>query len=118
MEGNVLEWCQDWYGPYPGGVVTDPQGPASSPQGVKVIRGGAWDPGEADCRSGRRLTKGVQSVDFCRDLSGHRHVAQSRGELLRRGNSQGHRSAHGISLSRKRCAPNPDLSLTRPHPNV
>src|SRR6185369_14902119 len=43
MEGNVLEWCQDWYGPYPGGVVTDPQG-------VKVIRGGAWDAGEADCR--------------------------------------------------------------------
>ena len=41
MEGNVLEWCQDWYGPYPGGVVTDPQGPASNPQGVKVIRGGA-----------------------------------------------------------------------------
>src|SRR5437667_4637353 len=53
-----------------------------------------------------------QSIDLCRDLSGHRHVAQSRGELLRRGNSQGHRSAHGISLSRKRCAPNPDLSLT------
>ena len=59
-----------------------------------------------------------QSVDFCRDLSGHRHVAQSRGELLRRGNSQGHRSAHGIFLSGKRCAPNPDLSLTRPHRNV
>ena len=59
MEGNVLEWTQDWYGPYPGGSVTDPQGPASNPQGVKVIRGGAWDAGEADCRSGRRLTEGV-----------------------------------------------------------
>ncbi len=59
MEGNVLEWCQDWYGPYPGGFATDPQGPASNPTGVKVIRGGAWDAGEADCRSGRRLTEGV-----------------------------------------------------------
>jgi formylglycine-generating enzyme required for sulfatase activity len=59
MEGNVLEWCQDWYGPYPGGSATDPQGPTSNPQGVKVIRGGAWEAFEADCRSGRRLTQGV-----------------------------------------------------------
>ncbi len=59
MEGNVLEWTQDWYGPYPGGSVADPQGPASNPQGVKVIRGGAWDAFESDCRSGRRLTEGV-----------------------------------------------------------
>jgi formylglycine-generating enzyme required for sulfatase activity len=59
MEGNVLEWTLDWYGPYPGGSATDPQGPASNVQGVKAIRGGAWDAGEADCRSGRRLTEGV-----------------------------------------------------------
>ena len=58
MEGNVWEWCQDWYGPYPGGFTTDPQGPASNSTGVKVIRGGAWDAFEADCRSGRRLTEG------------------------------------------------------------
>jgi formylglycine-generating enzyme required for sulfatase activity len=67
MEGNVLEWTQDWYGPYPGGSVTDPQGPASNVQGVKVIRGGAWDAGEADCRSGRRLTEGVHP--FIHDFS-------------------------------------------------
>jgi len=59
MEGNVFEWCQDWYGPYAGGFATDPQGPASNPQGVKVIRGGAWDASPNDCRSGRRLTEGV-----------------------------------------------------------
>jgi formylglycine-generating enzyme required for sulfatase activity len=59
MEGNVLEWTQDWYGPYPGGTATDPQGPASNALGAKVIRGGAWDAGEADCRSGRRMIKGV-----------------------------------------------------------
>jgi len=59
MEGNVLEWTLDWYGPYPGGSVTDPQGPAANVQGVKVIRGGAWDAFGSDCRSGRRLTEGV-----------------------------------------------------------
>jgi len=59
MEGNVLEWTLDWYGPYPGGSVTDPQGPASNVQGVKVIRGGAWDSFGSDCRSGRRQTEGV-----------------------------------------------------------
>jgi formylglycine-generating enzyme required for sulfatase activity len=59
MEGNVLEWTLDWYGPYPGGSITDPQGPASNSTGVKVIRGGAWDAGESNCRSGRRQTEGV-----------------------------------------------------------
>lgn len=59
MEGNVLEWTLDWYGAYPGGATTDPQGPASNPIGVKVIRGGAWDSFPTDCRSGRRLTEGV-----------------------------------------------------------
>ena len=44
---------------YLDGFAIDPQGPASNPTGVKVIRGGAWDAGEADCRLGRRLTEGV-----------------------------------------------------------
>src|SRR5205085_1896495 len=48
MEGNVWEWCQDWYGPYPGGSTTDPQGPASNAIGFKVIRGGAWEASEFD----------------------------------------------------------------------
>ena len=59
MEGNVLEWTQDWYGPYPGGSAIDPQGPDSNAIGAKVIRGGAWDAFEADCRLGRRMLKGV-----------------------------------------------------------
>jgi formylglycine-generating enzyme required for sulfatase activity len=59
MAGNVWEWCLDWYGPYAGGSISDPQGPASNAIGVKVIRGGAWESFESDCRSARRSTEGV-----------------------------------------------------------
>ena len=52
MLGNVWEWVGDWYGDYPGGEVTDPQGPASGSE--RVGRGGGWGIGARGCRASVR----------------------------------------------------------------
>lgn len=52
MHGNVSEWCQDAYGDYPSGSVTDPIGP---PSGVdRVRRGGSGLSRASYCRSAHR----------------------------------------------------------------
>ncbi len=53
MIGNVYEWVEDRYGPYPGGAMTDPRGPVSG--SIRVNRGGSWFSGARGCGSSFRF---------------------------------------------------------------
>jgi formylglycine-generating enzyme required for sulfatase activity/photosystem II stability/assembly factor-like uncharacterized protein len=59
VQGNVYEWCQDWFGTYPGGSVSDPQGPGTG--SYRVIRGGYWFSNAYICRSADRDIHGPSS---------------------------------------------------------
>ena len=48
MSGNVLEWCQDWYGSFTSEVQTDPVGPATGSN--RVYHSGCWDYPAHGCR--------------------------------------------------------------------
>ena len=66
MSGNVLEWCFDWYGPYPGGTVTDPAGPERG--FYKVARGGSWrnavQVGRSAARAGGSIGRRDYTIGF------------------------------------------------------
>ena len=54
MTGNVEEWCEDWYGPYQSAETVNPKG---EPSGTKhVVRGGAWNSYQKDCRITNRAS--------------------------------------------------------------
>jgi sulfatase modifying factor 1 len=56
MPANVGEWCLDWWGSYPTGSVTDPQGPSSGT--YRVYRGCGWGGHGRYCRSADRYNIG------------------------------------------------------------
>jgi formylglycine-generating enzyme required for sulfatase activity len=62
MHGNVWEWCQDRYGPLPGGSAIDPTGPVLGPK--RVLRGGSWGVSAGRCRSAYRVWNDPDYRDF------------------------------------------------------
>lgn len=62
MHGNLWEWTQDWYCPYPPGESVDPQGKCST--AFKVIRGGSWYFDANSARCALRYTHRPQDSGF------------------------------------------------------
>jgi len=52
MNGNACQWCQDRYGDYKKGAVTDPTGADTG--SLRVLRGGSWGDKPRFCRSAYR----------------------------------------------------------------
>jgi len=52
MCGNLYQWCEDLYGSYPTGSVTDPQGATTGT--TRVLRNNGWNAAGQYCRSAQR----------------------------------------------------------------
>jgi formylglycine-generating enzyme required for sulfatase activity len=63
MQGNVWEWCMDWYESYSTSAMTDPSGPVTGTD--RILRGSSWDYGAISCHY-RGLR--VQPYERCDNL--------------------------------------------------
>ncbi len=73
MHGNIWEWCEDEYAPYPESETTDPKGSGNSL--LKVYRGGSWNFSAVFCRSADRE---YVSADYRGHNLGFRLVSTNR----------------------------------------
>lgn len=62
MQGNVWQWCADWYGPYPEQDVEDPHGPDKGTN--RVLRGASCCYHPRVCRSAQRDRSLPDNRDF------------------------------------------------------
>jgi len=73
MHGNVYEWCEDVYAPYPTsvGISYDPMSTKGFSGNARVIRGGCWNHAAKLCRSAFRTSKAEGDKD---QLTGFRII--------------------------------------------
>ena len=62
MQGNVVEWCYDWYGNYPGGDARDPKGPGHGY--YRIARGGSWRTEDRTLRFAARSGGSAGRLDY------------------------------------------------------
>ena len=80
MSGNVMEWCQDYYGNYSSEPQTDPTGPTAetaSNTNYRIVRGGdfGWD--DYFCEVSQRFEKNIYDAEYVFNGTGLR-LAMSR----------------------------------------
>lgn len=66
MSGNAREWCHDWFSDeyYSNSPENNPQGPSSSPENHRVVRGGSCKNDDENCRVADRFWLNPDYSDY------------------------------------------------------